>query len=230
MTGHASTDVSLGFAGQQWDQKFIKRAHQKVLQPANASGFSWGQSSSCHPWPAWPLQHFLVANFLMGCHLCGAAVGVFYLCIRVETAIAVQKVLLVMPIEITLNSPKQNIKQEQCYQVMFKPIHKPSLIVEKWKVCCEKPFYAVENTNTTCWGWNSPRNKYWFPSFLMYEWQTMALRTLNLLIVLRLTDSVSIEFLLFHCSPALCCHLPPPFWNIWGWVFCLFFFFSFFLC
>lgn len=152
-----------------------------------------------------------------------------YAFICVKTAIAVQKVLLVMPIEITLNSPKQNIKQEQCYQVMFKPIHKPSLIVEKWKVCCEKPFYAVENTNTTCWGWNSPRNKYWFPSFLMYEWQTMALRTLNLLIVLRLTDSVSIEFLLFHCSPALCCHPPPSFETFGGGYFAFFFLFFFVL-
>lgn len=89
-------------------------------------------------------------------------------------------------------------------------MRRPSLTVEKWKVCCEKPFYPVENINTTCWGWHSPRNKYWFPSFLLYKWQTMAFRTLNLFIVLKLTDSVSIEFLLFYCSLAFCCaHLPP---------------------
>ena len=82
-------------------------------------------------------------------------------------------------------------------------------MVEKWKVCCEKPFCSVENINTTCWGWHSPRNKYWFPSLLLYKWQTMAFRTLNLFIVLTLTDSVSIEFLLFHCSLAFC--FPPPF-------------------
>lgn len=76
------------------------------------------------------LWHFLLANFLMGCHLCDAGFFI-YASVCVKTAIAVQKVLLVMPIEMILDSPKETIKQEQYYQVIFKPIHKPSLIVEK---------------------------------------------------------------------------------------------------
>lgn len=45
------------------------------------------------------LQHFLVAIFFF-----------IYAFICVKTAVAVQKVLLVMPMKITLKSPKENIK------------------------------------------------------------------------------------------------------------------------
>lgn len=101
------------------------------------------------------LQRFLLQIFWWAIT---CVVQFFNLFVCVKRAIAVQKVLLVMPMEITLKSPKESIKQVQCYQVMFKPIHKLPLIVEEWKVCCEKSFYTVENINTTCWGWNSPTN------------------------------------------------------------------------
>lgn len=85
-------------------------------------------------------------------------------------------------------------------------------MAEKWKVCWEKPFYSIENINTICWGWHSPRNKYWFPSFLLYRWQTMAFWTLNLFVVLMLTDSVSIELIVsfFSCFLLATPPLPAP--------------------
>lgn len=84
------------------DEKIVSRAHQKVLQSANASSFWCRQSSSCYPRPAgWCFITFRlqISSQAITC-VVQQWEPFIYVFICIKTEIAMQNILLIIPIKI----------------------------------------------------------------------------------------------------------------------------------